>query len=183
MAATTLIAPMWFSSSTQSTDGRYVPRQGILVRALDAADSFTQLFAGYTDSLGHIVLVITPPVNFILEIDGVLDDTVLGEGTPIPTHELVTFAADADTLFSLSGQIISFDAQAANTFLAGPTTGAAAGPTMRALVDADIPASIGRMHILIASAGASDLSKDNASAICDGANDEVQINALIAASP
>lgn len=37
---------------------------------------------------------------------------------------------------------LSFKTQTANTFLAGPTTGAAANPTFRALVAADIPATL-----------------------------------------
>lgn len=56
------------------------------------------------------------------------------------SHSAVTLAASADTLLSLSTQQLSLDTQAANTVLAGPTTGAAAAPTMRALVVADLPA-------------------------------------------
>lgn len=59
-------------------------------------------------------------------------------------HDAVTLDAAADTVLSLTGQVLGLDAKAANTVLAGPETGAAAAPTMRALVDADIPAAIAR---------------------------------------
>jgi hypothetical protein len=55
-------------------------------------------------------------------------------------HNPVTLNADADTILALSTQQIGLDTQTANCVLAGPTTGAAAVPTFRALVAADIPA-------------------------------------------
>ena len=55
------------------------------------------------------------------------------------SHAAVTLATDADTLLGLTGQAISLDAQTANYVLAGPTTGAAADPTFRALVSDDVP--------------------------------------------
>lgn len=59
-------------------------------------------------------------------------------------HVAVTLAADADAILSLTAQEIGLDTQAANVVLAGPTSGGAADPTFRALVDADIPAAIAR---------------------------------------
>lgn len=59
-------------------------------------------------------------------------------------HSAVTLAADADTVLGLTGQDISLDTQTANTVFAGPTSGGAADPTFRSLVDADIPAAITR---------------------------------------
>lgn len=56
-------------------------------------------------------------------------------------HAPVTLTAAADSLLSLSTQAIDLDTQAANLVLAGPTGGAAATPTMRGLVFADIPSS------------------------------------------
>ncbi len=55
-------------------------------------------------------------------------------------HASVTLAASADTLLGLSGQSISLDNQASLTMLAGPTSGAAASPTFRALTSGDLPA-------------------------------------------
>lgn len=55
-------------------------------------------------------------------------------------HAAVTLAADADVLLSLSTQEIGLDTQSANTVFAGPSSGAAADPTFRALVNADMPA-------------------------------------------
>ena len=63
-------------------------------------------------------------------------------------HAVVTLAADADTILSLSTQELGLDTQTANVILAGPETGAAADPTFRALVDADIPAVIARVGAL-----------------------------------
>jgi hypothetical protein len=54
-------------------------------------------------------------------------------------HAAVTLSTAADTLLALSTQEIGLDTQAANVVLAGPATGAAAAPTMRALVSADLP--------------------------------------------
>jgi hypothetical protein len=55
-------------------------------------------------------------------------------------HAAITIDTNADTLLSLTGQALGLDTQAAATVLAGPTTGTAAVPTMRALVTTDIPA-------------------------------------------
>lgn len=57
----------------------------------------------------------------------------------VTTHGAVTLAADADVLLGLSTQQITLDNQNANVVLAGPASGAAADPTFRALVWADIP--------------------------------------------
>lgn len=54
-------------------------------------------------------------------------------------HDAVTLAAAADVLLALSGQEIDLDTQDANTVLAGPASAPAAAPTMRVLVEADIP--------------------------------------------
>jgi hypothetical protein len=58
----------------------------------------------------------------------------------------VTLNAAVDTFLSLSGQQLTLDTQTANLVWAGPTTGAAATPTFRALVVADLP-SLGYANI------------------------------------
>jgi len=60
------------------------------------------------------------------------------------SHDAVTLDTPADTLLSLTGQVIGLDTTAANKVFAGPATGAAAAPAMRDLVDADFPATIAR---------------------------------------
>lgn len=65
-------------------------------------------------------------------------------GGSTSTHSPVTLASDANAILGLAGQEIGLDPQAANTVFAGPATGANADPTMRALVDADIPSGIAR---------------------------------------
>ena len=60
----------------------------------------------------------------------------------------------ATSPLTLSGGALSFGTQVMNTVLAGPTSGANAAPTFRALVAADIPASASAM-VLITSTTAS----------------------------
>ena len=67
------------------------------------------------------------------------DHTAIGDGAP--HHAAITLDANADTLLSLSTQEIGLDTQAANRVLAGPASGAAAVPTVRALVGADLPSA------------------------------------------
>jgi hypothetical protein len=55
-------------------------------------------------------------------------------------HATVTLDTNADTILTLSTQQLGLDTQVANRVWAGPTTGAAAVPTFRALVATDIPA-------------------------------------------
>lgn len=65
-----------------------------------------------------------------------------GASFVLVTPTAVTLAADADVLLSLSGQELGLDTQTANRVFAGPASGAAADPTFRALVDADMPAEV-----------------------------------------
>lgn len=65
-------------------------------------------------------------------------------GDNAPHHAAITLAADAQELLSLVAQELGFVAKAANLVLAGPVAGAAADPTFRALVDADVPAAVMR---------------------------------------
>ncbi|MDD5533400.1 MAG: hypothetical protein PHC52_11430, partial [Syntrophales bacterium] len=53
-------------------------------------------------------------------------------------HDPVTLSAAADVLLSLSTQELGLDNQNANLIFAGPATGAAAAPTFRAMVEADL---------------------------------------------
>lgn len=59
--------------------------------------------------------------------------------TPDAHHDPVTLDANADTILSLSTQELGLDTKAANIILAGPTSGGAAIPSFRALVNADLP--------------------------------------------
>ena len=63
-------------------------------------------------------------------------------GDTSPHHAAVTLAADAGAILGLTGQELTLDSQNANIVLAGPATGAAADPTFRALVMADLPAQL-----------------------------------------
>ena len=70
----------------------------------------------------------------------VSDGSKLVETTPAAfgIHNPVTLAADADTLLGLSTQQLTLDSQTANRVFSGPTSGAAADPTFRALVALDL---------------------------------------------
>jgi len=58
-------------------------------------------------------------------------------------HDAVTLAASLDSnLLSLSTQELGLDTQAANIVFAGPTTGGAAVPSFRSLVEADMPSTM-----------------------------------------
>ncbi len=77
--------------------------------------------------------------NYLLNADA---DGTMGYTDPasLGGHDAVTLAASATSILGLSTQEVSFDTQTANYVLAGPTTGAAAAPTFRAMVAADLPA-------------------------------------------
>lgn len=79
------------------------------------------------------------------------EHTAVGDGAP--HHAAVTLAADADTLLGLSTQQLTLDSQDANTVLAGPSSGAAADPTFRALVAADIGLDVAKVSKVYASDG------------------------------
>lgn len=82
-------------------------------------------------------------------------------------HAATTIGTDAAELLELSGQEIQFVAQAANTFLAGPVSGADADPTFRAVVTDDLPA---HSHTEI---DITDLDHTDASAIHDDVAGEI----------
>ena len=54
-------------------------------------------------------------------------------------HVAVTLSVDVDDILSITGQLIGFDTQTANTVFAGPVAGGDAIPTFRVLVAGDIP--------------------------------------------
>jgi hypothetical protein len=72
-----------------------------------------------------------------MTIDGV--DVSAHAANAAAHHALVSLDANADTLLSLSTQALGLDTQAANRVFAGPTAGAAAVPSFRALSLADLP--------------------------------------------
>lgn len=77
-------------------------------------------------------------------IDGV--DVSAHAANAAAHHAAVTITAAADTVLSLSTQEIGFDNQAANLVLAGPASGAAATPTFRSLVAADLARAHGTIY-------------------------------------
>jgi hypothetical protein len=83
------------------------------------------------------------------------EHTAIGDASP--HHAAVTLSAAADTVFSLATQEIGLDDQVANTVFAGPSAGADAAPTFRALVVSDIPSHASTHE----SGGADTIDHDN----------------------
>lgn len=74
-------------------------------------------------------------------------------GNPNAHHDAVTLTAAADVLLDIEtspDQQVDIADFPANSFLAGPTSGGAASPTIRTLVEADIPAHniVGSLHTI-----------------------------------
>lgn len=88
------------------------------------------------------------PDGTVTESAGVATYTP-GAGAP---HDPVTLAADFAAIASITaGQELSLDTETANYVFAGPTSGAAADPTFRALVAGDIP-DISSTYLTVAGA-------------------------------
>ena len=71
---------------------------------------------------------------------------------PGGVHDALTLAASAEQILDLSSQVLGFDSQAANRFLAAPD-GSAGTPQFRAMGTADLPTI---PHSLLGSIGAND---------------------------
>lgn len=97
------------------------------------------------------------------------------EGTA--THDAVTLSTDANNnLLSLSTQEIGIDNQSANIVFAGPSSGGAAAPGFRALVDDDIPDTVTLTNI-------TQIANRSHTSLTDiGTNTHAQIDSHIAAS-
>jgi hypothetical protein len=92
---------------------------------------------------------ITSAANVAITVSG--SGTVTSVGLTVPG---ALFGVSGSPVTSAGTLALSLLTQAANTVLAGPVTGAAAAPTMRALVAADIPARVSSpVTVLTNSAG------------------------------
>jgi len=78
----------------------------------------------------------------ILSLDTDADGAFTDEAWYLAAGSSTTLDSNADTILSLTVQEIGLDTQIANRVLAGPTSGDPAVPTVRALVDADVPDTI-----------------------------------------
>lgn len=81
------------------------------------------------------------------------DDNYVTDAEKLALHPAVTLDVNADTILSNAAQVLGLDTQAAGRVLAGPTAGAAAVPTFRALVASDIPTSAPEGTYLISGGG------------------------------
>lgn len=71
--------------------------------------------------------------------NGALGGTVTSVAITLPTS---VFDVSGSPITGSGTLAVTFDNQTANTVFSGPTTGAAAAPTFRPLVAADIPAAV-----------------------------------------
>lgn len=128
---------------------------GQVLRAIAATTAaFASLQAGDIPALPYLPtaggnLTGNVTADALVTIDGV--DISVHAATANAHHNAVTLSAGADTLLGLSTQQITLDNQNANVVLAGPTTGAAAAPTFRSLVAADLPSNVSVMPYAVAS--------------------------------
>jgi hypothetical protein len=93
---------------------------------------------------GFTLFGVTPEVSKAFGLDGSGNLAMLTVGSGTVTSVSLTapeaiFDVSGSPVTTSGGFTITFDSQNANTVFAGPTNGAAAQPTMRALVEADVP--------------------------------------------
>jgi hypothetical protein len=116
---------------------------------------------------GSVALTGNMSVNANVTIDGV--DIGAHAANANAHHNAITLDANADTLLSLSTQELGLDTQTANRVLAGPTSGAAAVPTFRALVAADIDIARTQATLTLTD------GQNNNVALTDGVNEYVVV--------
>jgi hypothetical protein len=95
-------------------------------------------------------------------------------------HDALTLGATATSILGLTTQELGFDTQTANYVLAGPTSGAAAAPTFRALVAADLPTNTKAIEgLTFADKSIIQLTGAGAGAVltCSAANQLIGVNA------
>ena len=125
----------------------FVPTSHGSLTGLDADDheqyilvAGTRAFTG-DQALGtHKFTGLSVPVNAgdSIRATAKITEALLESATDLK-HAAVTLATAGDTLLGLSGQALDLDTQAANLGFFGPVSGAAAAPTFRAMVNADLP--------------------------------------------
>jgi len=116
--------------------------------ASHTADTLANLNTKVSDATLDKVGDARPPTSHTHD-DRYYTETEHGGVSPQGHHAAVTLAADAEVLLGLTGQQLTLDSQDANKVLAGPAAGAAADPTFRLLVAADIPGGGGAPHNLL----------------------------------
>jgi len=91
--------------------------------------------------------------------------SVAAQAAITASHAAVTLSTELDAILALSTQALDLDTQAANVVIAGPATGAAAKPTARALVAADIPSTFSqsKKRCVIITLGAAESGQTNTS--------------------
>jgi hypothetical protein len=137
--AGTKISPNFGSQNIRSTGQLQVAKSG------SVASNFI-CNAAQTVDITYTLPATAPTTNQVLTFDGAsLSWNNAGSGTV--TSVAVSLSTEAASILDVSGSPVTssgtfafdLDTQTANTALLGPTTGAAAKPTFRALVANDIP--------------------------------------------
>jgi len=131
------------------TDFTFTGGTGIST-SLAAGPTLTITNTGVTSIVAGSGITISGPTGAVT-ISATTSGTVTSVGLTMPADFSV-----AGSPVTTSGTLaVTYATQSANTVFAGPTTGPAATPTFRPLVDADIPAAIMRDFTVAANSGAS----------------------------
>lgn len=125
----------------------------------DGLDQLADRVSTLEGGVGHAAATLGPGSDPALALVGqqftLADVLTPAEHTAIgsasPHHAAITLNAAADTVLGLSTQQVTLDSQDANKVFAGPTSGAAAAPSFRTTVVADLPADAMLWSIIQAS--------------------------------
>ena len=131
------------------TDFTFTGGTGIST-GLAAGPVLTITNTGVTSIVAGSGISISGPTGAVT-ISATTSGTVTSVGLTMPAD----FSVAGSPVTTAGTLAVTYATQSANTVLAGPTTGAAATPTFRALVDDDIPATLIRNFTVAANSGAS----------------------------
>ena len=131
------------------TDFTFTGGTGIST-GLAAGPVLTITNTGVTSIVAGSGITISGPTGAVT-ISATTSGTVTSVGLTMPAD----FSVAGSPVTTAGTLAVTYATQSANTVLAGPTTGAAATPTFRALVDDDIPATLIRNFTVAANSGAS----------------------------
>lgn len=150
------IAGAWFSTPPSPSSSNATTLEGHAASYFQVSHAYLTDIAGISAAAGDILYFNgTNWVRLAKDVGKYLKSGASAVSWDTPSgaaHDALTLAGTPETnVFSLSSQSLSLDTQTANYVFAGPTTGAAAAPTFRALVADDIP-SLSSVYQPLASA-------------------------------
>jgi hypothetical protein len=131
--ATILVVPVGATTPVSTTTAN-----GVWTVAVGGLTSVRVAFTAYTSGTAVVQFRVTQVARGSGGVTGAASGSVTSVALSAPTAVFDVSGSPVTTSGTLA---LSFDTQSANTIFAGPTTGAAAAPTFRSLVAADIPYS------------------------------------------